>query len=1015
MEEEISLEAFMAGTPIDEAPKTISIEEFRRGSKLPKEAKTVKPVLSKSGVELSKKVGATYKAKALADPNATQAAAIPIPDAMQQEYDQFVASNQRGSIDPEEYAAFRLDQNKRFGFGAAPEDKDNYIAEAIKLNDLTRDANLRIPGAGIKELSAEEQSANQDAQSALGAGIIAAGDVASGNFLDEISGVSEQAIEENAANNPTASLLGTLAGGLMIPTSRGASLGTQALEGATAGAILGAGAAQDGNRAEGALLGGPLGAAGNVVAGKLLKALPEGVSTPTPTVTATQAAPKRSLPSNQSFYREASPDRAAEHFPTTPNYPHGVGGDRTYLADTKDLAKGQGKNTGVLLEYDKTSLVASPNIKPGQSPELAATGKEYLGNNSPEAYSKSLKSVTVSPERMDEAAKLSAKYDYAGRGLPSGFERDLADLEKAGWSRTIQADGSVRFEKPELGATAKNSKTPLTAADKLTKAIKEAGPIREEQTAAFKAARAEKFGKLAKAQEAGGGREAYINSLKAMKGELPKSDFDVVKKALTVDDVTELFDNISKAPISPGSRLSAHSGLEKLLDGKLPQPKELENLSGVFSPEFVKSVLSKRGDISKAGGVFSEAWNVTKSLQSTADISGLLRQGVGLIHRPEWWKSLGPMVKATFNTKQAAKFENQIKSDPLYDLANEADLSLTTTGKLGVNEDMFRSHLAEKIPVWGSVVRGSERSFVTFLNKLRFDTFKSLMNEAKDIGTDITDPEVAKGIANYINIMTGRGGLGSLKSATEALNNVFYSPGMISSRLQILAAPVQASVGKGFIAELPKGLRKEAAKSYASIIGLNTTALGLAGLAGNTVGLNPLSSEFLKAKDGDTRLDFGAGLTQYIVAGARAITRQSTSGGEKGTTRDLERAGDTPLDNDIRFVMNKMHPSLTLFLDQQRGKNTIGEPFKWQDALVARLTPMGFPDIAETLKEHGGLGAFYGFLGLLGAGLSNYKDSGASDAQAIEEFFKGTPVDKEGPLQQGEISLDDFYKGEEVE
>jgi hypothetical protein len=135
-----------------------------------------------------------------------------------------------------------------------------------------------------------------------------------------------------------------------------------------------------------------------------------------------------------------------------------------------------------------------------------------------------------------------------------------------------------------------------------------------------------------------------------------------------------------------------------------------------------------------------------------------------------------------------------------------------------------------------------------------------MMDQAKEIGHNLDDPAVAQGISRYINVMTGRGGLGKGEAVADELNMALYSPGLISSRLQILAAPVQSAAGKGFIAELPVGMRKEAAKSYASIIGVNTTALSLAALAGNTVELDPLSSDFMKMKDGDTRLDFGGGL-----------------------------------------------------------------------------------------------------------------------------------------------------------
>lgn len=565
---------------------------------------------------------------------------------------------------------------------------------------------------------------------------------------------------------------------------------------------------------------------------------------------------------------------------------------------------------------------------------------------------------------------------------------------------------SERMAAGEFGESAKKYasaelKTPPKPEDtitKLTSALKSAGKAGEEQKALYKAERSKRFAQIKQAYKDGGGKAAYEKALAALKGELPKADFEAVIKDFSPEEVDSLFDHVTTSSISDGSKLSAHSGLEKLLNGRLPQPKELENLKEVFPSDFIQAAVKSRSKLQSLGGLAGELWNTPKSLQSTADLSGPLRQGLGLIHRGEFWKSLGPMVKAAFSPKTGDALEAGIKAHPNYDLARESGLSLTTSGKLGVNEDMFRSHLAEKIPVWGKVVQGSERAYVGFLNKLRFDTFNNMLEQARKLGHDVDDPAVAAGISRYINVMTGRGGLGNLEKNVKELNNVLYSPGLISSRLQILSAPVQNIAGKGFIADLPAGMKMEAVKSYVGIIGFNTAALTTAAIAGKNVNLDPLSSDFLKLKDGDTRLDFAGGLSQYIVAGARAVMRQRTTSGENGDTKDLKGQGNTPLDNDLTFVMNKMHPTLTLILDQQRGKTTVGEPFEWQKGIIDRLTPMGFPDIAATLKEHGSdPGVMYSVLGLIGASLSNYhsksddKEPVAPEAPALGITEAGQP------------------------
>ena len=367
-----------------------------------------------------------------------------------------------------------------------------------------------------------------------------------------------------------------------------------------------------------------------------------------------------------------------------------------------------------------------------------------------------------------------------------------------------------------------------------------------------------------------------------------------------------------------------------------------------------------------------DVWHLPKSLMSSVDLSAPLRQGVGLAHRKEYWESFVPMIKSLTSQADFDELLTTIKTHPNYAAAEEAGLGISDLNSTEVVKESFQSHLAQKLPH----VKLSERSYTAFLDKLRFDTFSSLLDDATNMGHDVSVGSTTnKAIANYINVVTGRGGLGSSEAASRTLNALMFSPRFVSSRLQILTAPVLAPFGKGFIGELPKGMRAEAAKSYASIASAYALTTGVAASMGATVAFNPLSSDFGKAVAGNSRLDSGTGLQQYIVAGARAVMRQSTSV-KSGETRDLKRQGDTPLDNDLRFIFNKLHPSLTLVLDQQRGKTTVGEPFEWQKALLTRMSPMAPGDIVSTLKEHpNNLGMWYAVLGILGESVQNFDAS----------------------------------------
>lgn len=584
-----------------------------------------------------------------------------------------------------------------------------------------------------------------------------------------------------------------------------------------------------------------------------------------------------------------------------------------------------------------------------------------------------LKSVGAEDLTSDKAKVFLKEKGFTNKQL---YEMPATKAMQTAIDEGYSASGVTKQGPESVGGDEPPTEGP-DVVTRLTEALKTAGKAREDQDELYRQARAEKFRKVREAQQPGRGQQAYFDSLTALKGELPKADFEEVGSQFTQREVDDLFDVVLKTKtLTDSGKLNAHTGLMKVLNGTVPTPKELELLGEAFPADFVKEIVAKRGIISKSFGTFGEVWNLPKSAMSTFDLSAPFRQGIGLSNRKEFWKGLGPMVKYAFNPKSYKAMDEWIKTHPTYALAEEAGLAITTTGGKGQSEDIFSSHIAEKIPGYGKIVQGSERAYVGFLNKLRFDTFNALVEQGRAAGIDFdADPKAAKGIANYINVMTGRGGLGKAEPAAGVLNGIFFSPRLISSRLQMLAAPAQAVAGKGFIAELPPELRMEAAKSYAAMTAMYATTLGLASFAGHQVTMDPLSSDFGKIKDGNTRIDAGGGLLQYITVGARALMRQSTSL-KSGETRDLTGRGDTPLDTDIKFILNKMHPSLTLIADQQRGTNVVGEPFKWQSALLDRLTPMGIPDIVDTLKEHPNqTGMFYAMLGLLGYGLQNFDEN----------------------------------------
>src|SRR3990167_11303153 len=96
------------------------------------------------------------------------------------------------------------------------------------------------------------------------------------------------------------------------------------------------------------------------------------------------------------------------------------------------------------------------------------------------------------------------------------------------------------------------------------------------------------------------------------------------------------------------------------------------------------------------------------------------------------------------------------------------------------------------------------------------------------------NPELYKSFAGFVNNATGRGDLGKLNRNAQMLNTLFFSPRLIASRFNLLN-PV-------WYARQPALVRNEAIKSFAEFVGIGSSILALAKLAGADVETDPRST-----------------------------------------------------------------------------------------------------------------------------------------------------------------------------
>ena len=500
------------------------------------------------------------------------------------------------------------------------------------------------------------------------------------------------------------------------------------------------------------------------------------------------------------------------------------------------------------------------------------------------------------------------------------------------------------------------SQAPLQIApnpvQKIITALEEARPIRAEQEALYSKERKRRAGFVEKVGREGYGEAGFFKQLSALKGELPKAEFTGIRDKISQTDIDSLFQLVQNhGTLSTYEKIAAKKGLLKLIgeEGSIvPNDSEIALLSEVFPQKFIDTVLDKRNMMERFGVNLAEAFNVPRAMMATADLSAPLRQGIFFIGRPsQFLPAFGNMFKYAFSEKAYLGLMDDIKTRPNYQLMRESKLPLTDIGSsLSNREEAFMSRLPEKIPLIGKLVRGSNRAYAGFLNKLRADVFDDLVNKVTLQGLK-PDGKLLRDISKFVGAATGRGELPqSLERHAISLNSILFSPRLMASRLNLM--------NPMFYTSLDPMVRKEALKSLFTMTGTAGTVLGLASLGGAKVGTDIRSADFGKIKVGNTRYDILGGFQQYIRLAGQLITGEhiSSTTGVKTTIGE----GYKPLTRfDIlgRFVESKEAPVLSFATALLRGHGFGGQPLDVPKEVVKRFVPMITQDMWELYKEKG--------------------------------------------------------------
>ena len=421
----------------------------------------------------------------------------------------------------------------------------------------------------------------------------------------------------------------------------------------------------------------------------------------------------------------------------------------------------------------------------------------------------------------------------------------------------------------------------------------------------------------------------------------------------------------------------------------------LEQVKEEFERLRFEAEMAKRTPVQKIFGGVRDAFNLARAYMTSVDLSGLLRQG-GFISfgRPlRALKSVPPSLKSFVSEKAEFEANQDIKNRPNAPLYKKFGLELTGigSGPLTKVEEAYATRWLNKVPwlLGGGVVRGSGRAYTTMLNRIRADSFDAMLASLAKNGEKPTEAE-GKAIANYINVATGRGKVGSSNNAGEVLNTVFFAPRLVASRFQLLVGqPLYGGSAR---------TRSMIAQEYARfLIGVSIATVLAAMMKDEddktkTLNFDPRSADFGKIRFGDTYLDPLAGLAQVTTFLTRIATGETrTSKGDLRPLRDNYRLTDVAPglgdgeklkevkyggsgadDVLFRFLRSKLAPVPGAVVNTMSGENMIGEPVSPVDTATSLVTPMSVGDIGAVMEEQGiPRGSAITLLGLLGMGVQH--------------------------------------------
>lgn len=710
-----------------------------------------------------------------------------------------------------------------------------------------------------------------------------------------------------------------------------------------------------------------------------------------------------------------------------------VGDPLTYIAPERLLASGALRSAGERAAGEGLASVArtgareiAPAVTGRAAQENALRGvAEQAQQGVREAAQRSGELAQIRQQAVNEAfnvpekqvsARTAFKNIELPKAAPSGGAPDITpdDLRSVqqsigrdltvGEIGSISPDAAKQYAQQRAQQLAQQRIETELVVDKLSAQLEKAQPLRPDQIEALRHTERQARVKAgASALEGNQGQEAFAKAASQLRGELPNPSFQA--PTMTGEDVFLMNEHIRNLPDTRFfTKLNTQNALNKLLLGESPTVSELRLLEKAFGRNLVESFLRRPRGARQAATFITDLLGVPKTIRSAFDLSAPLRQG--LLLGPANPREFGGALKAmfqSFSSEKAYQINREIFGDPDIQRLLDDGLFLHNVEGAGpaalqAREEAYISKLATKIPG----INLSERTYGTFLNKLRADVAKKAINEWRAEGVlpakaltqaDLTVEQVARlqSLSRFINVFTGRGTVPQrFQGVADALNIAFWSPRLTISRFEaptLLADPF---------------VRKQTAQNLAATFATGMTVLAMveSALPGKQVEVDPRSTDFGKIRLGNTRLDFWGGFQQIARYMAQIATNQTKN---PDTGAVYAPNDENRIDRGVAFLRSKVSPGLaTLIANELFGKTYAGDvlnkppvrgalpsqpvPLRQgaeaiglknarEQEAIQQLTPLFGLDLVNAMEQNGLFGGtILSIPGLFGVGVQAYNE-----------------------------------------